>query len=104
MYVYDIIKNLKFDQEIEEAVIKELEVNKDKIDALSEVAYEKENKKYRLCDEDPFTRLVVITNLVKGSSSHNLYFLFSFSYATSDKELNFTPNRTRKWRTNKAWI
>ena len=65
MYVYDIIKNLKFDQEIEEAVIKELEVNKDKIDALSEVAYEKENKKYRLCDEDPFTRLVVITNLLE---------------------------------------
>ena len=67
MELYEIIKKLKFDQEIEEAVIKELEDNKERIENLSKTAYEKKDNKYLLCREDPLTRLVVVTYLLEGA-------------------------------------
>lgn len=67
MKLEEIIEKLNFDKEIEEAILNKLENDFEEIRLIAEKAYEKEDKKYLLCKEDPFTRLVVITYLLEST-------------------------------------
>ena len=67
MKLEKIIEELGFDSEVEEAILNELNNDTDKIKRIAKKAYEKEDKKYCLCKEDPLTRLVVVTYLLEGA-------------------------------------
>lgn len=76
MTLENLIESLEFENEIEIAVKQALNDNRSQIESLAEAAYEKDGNRYRLCKEDPFMRLVVITSLTKKAfdtfKSHNI--------------------------------
>ena len=65
MTLEEIIKELNFDKDIEAVILNTLNDEGEKIKRIAETAYEKDGRFYRLCSEDPLTRLVVITYLAK---------------------------------------
>ena len=67
MKLENIIEELGFDNEVKEAILNKLNNNFEEIKLIARKAYEKEDKKYRLCKEDPLTRLVVVTYLFENA-------------------------------------
>lgn len=60
----ELLLELKFDENIEKAIIDCIENHETEIKELSRTAYEKTEDVFTLCTKDPFTRLVVITYLL----------------------------------------
>lgn len=71
MKLENIIEALDFDKEVKEAVLNKLDNDLEEIKNIAATAYEKEDKKYNLCNEEPLTRLVVLTYLLE--STYDLY-------------------------------
>ncbi len=69
-----LLSELKFDKNIEKAIMEKIHNDNDEIERLSKTAYDQTKNGFELCKQDPFTRLAVIIHLlVKTYDSYKKY-------------------------------